>query len=209
MRELACENRLSISCLGFGEPWPQPWTSHSCLFLAQTCAEMIRATVDDYGTACPLLQQHAQIVCCVRMCVCAYVICQGMLGCPPWRARISRLKMNQCCHHHVHPHAREHMRPQTCINARAEGMIPTVLEIPSKENPYDPAKVALPRHAKPLIHMFLPLRACFCMHACCEPYLDQCVARSLTPGGPVSCRREESLQDSVMQRIMKQMAVQD
>ena len=68
-------------------------TSHSCLCLAQTCAEMIRATVDDYGTACSLLQNHAQTVCCVRMCVCACVVCQGMLGCPPWRARLSRLKM--------------------------------------------------------------------------------------------------------------------
>ena len=54
-------------------------------------------------------------------------------------------------------------------------MIPTVLEIPSKENPYDPAKVALLGRAAPLILileytlMLPPLRACFCVHACCAP----------------------------------------
>ena len=62
------------------------------------------------------------------------------------------------------------MRRQTCINARTEGMIPTVLEIPSKENPYDPAKVALLRRAAPLILntllcSYLSVLAFVCMHA--------------------------------------------
>ena len=92
MREWACENsfihqlstlwRALVSALdALASPGLNlERTSHSCLCLAQTCAEMIRATVDDYGTACSLLQNHAQTVCCVRMCVCACVICQGMLG---------------------------------------------------------------------------------------------------------------------------------
>ena len=49
-------------------------------------------------------------------------------------------------------------------------MIPTVLEIPSKENPYDPAKVALLGHADAadtytLLCSYLSVPAFVCMHA--------------------------------------------